>query len=230
MRRRLLCMLLCMFIVINIVPWQAVAEEPGQAITEAFEPASQETYEPAIAESPTQAFAEASEPAYAEAPETVISEAPETASEVKQNNNPFFNDVSPNDWFYDAIMYAVKNNIFSGTGNNNFSPYSPMTRAMYVTVLGRIAGIGSDYPVQEGLFSDVKPNAYYAPYVMWAVEKGIARGTGNNRFSPDSLLTRGQMAVFTVRFFDAYGIALPGSAPKKLLQILTRLRIMPGMQ
>jgi len=64
---------------------------------------------------------------------------------------------------------------------------------------------------------------------MWAVDKGIARGTGNNRFSPDSLLTREQMAVFTVRFFDAYGIPYPESTSKKFLRISIRLRIMPRM-
>jgi hypothetical protein len=159
MKRRLLCMLLCMAMIINIVPWPAFATE--------------------------------------------------------QSNNPTFNDVRPNDWFYDPIKYAVENNIFSGTDNFNFSPYAPMTRAMYVTVMGRIAGIGSDYPMQSGLFSDVKPDAYYAPYVMWAVEKGITQGIGDNRFSPDSLITREQMATFTVRFFDAYGISYPKSTPKK---------------
>jgi len=133
MKRRLLCMLLCMSILISMVPGSACATE--------------------------------------------------------QSNNPTFNDVHPNDWFYDPVMSAIKNNLFLGTGNNNFSPHSPMTRAMYVTVLGRIAGIGNDYPVRNGLFSDVKPDAYYAPYVMWAVEKGITKGIGNNRFSPDSLLT-----------------------------------------
>ncbi|PNT92013.1 S-layer homology domain-containing protein [Clostridium thermosuccinogenes] len=133
MKRRLLCMLLCMSILISMVPGSAFATE--------------------------------------------------------QSNNPTFNDVHPNDWFYDPVMSAIKNNLFLGTGNNNFSPHSPMTRAMYVTVLGRIAGIGNDYPVRNRLFSDVKPDAYYAPYVMWAVEKGITKGIGNNRFSPDSLLT-----------------------------------------
>jgi len=124
-----------MSIVISIVPWRVIAAIPEPAITEASEPASSEITGQALAE------------------------APEPASAEEQSINPVFNDVSPNDWFYDPVMYAVKNNIFSGTGNNNFSPYSPMTRAMFVTVLGRIAGIGSDYPVQEGLFSDVKSDA-----------------------------------------------------------------------
>jgi len=227
-----------MSIVIGIVPWQAFAEElgtsfedvsestpakkPGPASLEASEPASAEVSGSASAETSGTTSLEASEtaslgagPASAEASYTAFPDVTEPALTAEQSNNKVFNDVNPNDWFYDAVIYVFKNNIFSGTGNNNFSPYAPMTRAMFVTVLGRIAGIGSDYPIQEGLFSDVKSDAYYAPYVMWAAEKGIARGIGNSRFDPDSLVTREQMAVFTVRFFDAYGIPYPESTPKK---------------
>ncbi len=145
----------------------------------------------------------------------VLNIIPLSALAMEQNNIPTFKDISPNDWFYDSIMYAVENNIFSGTDKDSFSPHAPMTRAMYVTVLGRMAGIGSSYSMKNGLFSDIKSNAYYAPYVMWAVEKGITQGTGNNQFSPDSLITREQMATFTVRFFDAYGITYPASTSKK---------------
>lgn len=144
-----------------------------------------------------------------------VSMIPGPALAGEPNGTPGFGDVAPSDWFYNPIMYAVENNIFSGTDMDTFSPYDPMTRAMYVTVMGRIAGIGGSYSRLEGLFADVKSNAYYAPYVMWAVEKGITQGMGNNQFNPDSLITREQMATFTVRFFDAYGITYPASTSKK---------------
>jgi len=158
MKKRIVSMLLCLSMVINMIPWQAFAME--------------------------------------------------------QNNIPTFKDVAQNDWFYDPVMYAVENNIFSGTDKDKFSPNDPMTRGMYVTIMGRIAEAGNNYSMKDGLFSDVKSNAYYAPYVIWAVEKGITQGMGNNIFSPDSLITREQMAAFTVRFFDAYGITYPQSTAK----------------
>ena len=69
-----------------------------------------------------------------------------------------------------------------------------MTRGMFVTALGRLAGIDqADY--KTGKFTDVKADAYYAPYVNWAAEKGIVNGTSATTFSPDTNITREQMAV-----------------------------------
>ena len=122
--------------------------------------------------------------------------------------NPFkihFKDVKPTDWFYNAVMYVQQNGIFSGTGNDSFSPDGTMTRAMYVTVLGRIAGVDAS-KYTTSVFTDVQPNVWYAPYVQWAVEKGITSGTGNNRFTPDTAITREQMATLTLRYFEGDNI------------------------
>ena len=51
-----------------------------------------------------------------------------------------FTDVSPDAWYGEAVGYAVDKGLFEGTGENTFSPQSTMTRAMFVTVLGRHAG------------------------------------------------------------------------------------------
>ncbi len=126
-----------------------------------------------------------------------------------QDNHQMFKDVSPDNWYYDSVMAAVNNDIFSGITPDTFSPDAPMTRAMYVTIMGRIAQVDSTAPADHDIFTDLVAGAYYLPYVKWAVEKGITQGTGNNEFSPDSKITREQMATFTVRFFEAYDIPLP---------------------
>lgn len=120
-------------------------------------------------------------------------------------NNPF-SDVEQSDWFYDSVMYVIEHDIFNGTGDNAFSPYGTMTRGMYVTVMGRIAGVDISKYTGEGSFADVDQNAYYAPYVAWAVENGITKGVGAERFQPNGILNREQMAVFTLRYFVAAGI------------------------
>ena len=153
----------------------------------------------------------------------LVSAVPLPVFAMEENNSHTFKDVTQNDWFYDSVKYAVENNIFSGTDKDTFSPNDPMTRAMYVTVMGHIAGISDEYSIKEGLFSDVKHNAYYAPYVMWAVEKGISKGVGNNKFSPNSLITREQMATLTVNFFDAYGIPYPESTNKAVPKDLDKI-------
>lgn len=120
-------------------------------------------------------------------------------------SNPF-DDVSESDWFYQSVMDAVEKGIFQGTGDASFTPSGTLTRGMYVTVLGRIAGINpADYPIGDD-FLDVDPDAYYAPYVAWANKMGITSGVGGNKFGPGGIVSREQMAVFTLRYFDAYKI------------------------
>ncbi|MFD2672162.1 InlB B-repeat-containing protein [Marinicrinis sediminis] len=117
-----------------------------------------------------------------------------------------FEDVNPADWYYDAVQYVQQNGIFSGTGNGNFSPKGTMTRAMYITVLGRIAGVDvSAYTTS--VFTDVQPDSWYGPYVQWAVEKGITSGTGDHTFSPDSTVSREQIAALTLRYFEVENIS-----------------------
>jgi len=122
-----------------------------------------------------------------------------------------YRDVQPTDWFYDAVGYVQSLGIFNGTGEGTFSPYGSMTRAMYVTALGRMAGVDiSKYSgYTASTFSDVPLGAWYAPYVEWAAEAGITSGTGNGKFSPDAVVSREQMATLLVRFFDVYEFPLP---------------------
>ena len=131
-------------------------------------------------------------------------EAP-TATEVR---NPF-TDVKTGDWFYESVMYVLQNELFKGVSNTKFDPTGTMTRAMYVTVMGRIAEIDPAQYTGSGGFSDVQTGSWYGPYVVWAKEKGITGGVGGDRFAPDGLVTREQMAAMTVRFFESYGIPFP---------------------
>ena len=126
-----------------------------------------------------------------------------TQTETAAPENPF-TDVKHGSWYEAAVLYARANGFFNGTSATTFEPNGPMTRAMFVTVLGRMAGVkAADYAGESG-FTDVKATAWYAPYVQWAARYGITTGTGDGRFSPDEEITREQMAVFFVRYFEAF--------------------------
>ena len=56
-----------------------------------------------------------------------------------------------------------------------------------------------ELPQRKNPFVDVKEGDYFYDPVLWAVEKGITKGTSETRFSPDSPCTRGQMATFLWR-------------------------------
>ncbi|QJD85002.1 S-layer homology domain-containing protein [Cohnella herbarum] len=122
-----------------------------------------------------------------------------TAQLVPQGS---FEDVTPSAWFYDAVMFVKQNGLFSGTSKERFTPGATMSRAMFVTVLGRIAKVdASQY--KTSAFTDVQSGAWYAPYVQWATESGIADGTGSNSFSPDAAISREQMAMMIFKYFES---------------------------
>ncbi len=139
-------------------------------------------------------------------PASVISViAEDVRNAVEMNVNPF-QDVKKDDWYYDAVQYVRLNGFFTGVTDKTFDPQGTMTRGMFVTVLGRMAGVEKDKYSGDSGFADVAADAYYAPYVKWASEYGITLGTGENQFSPDALITRQQMAVFFVRYFDKFNV------------------------
>lgn len=114
-----------------------------------------------------------------------------------------FQDVKSSDWCAKAVEYVYSHGIFNGTSTATFSPSGTMTRGMFVTVLGRMAGVNPDDHSGETPFSDVPQTMYYAPYVQWAARYGITVGTGDGKFSPDAFINRAQMAAFFVRYFEA---------------------------
>lgn len=111
---------------------------------------------------------------------------------------PFFSDVHAYDYYYDAVIWAVRNGITTGTSASTFSPNATCTRAQAVTFIWRAAG--SPAPTRGvNPFTDVKPTAYYYNAVLWAVEQSITSGTTSTTFSPDSTVTRGQAVTFLHR-------------------------------
>lgn len=113
---------------------------------------------------------------------------PSSAATVDQ-----FTDVHEKDWFYKAVDYVTQEGLFGGISETEFGPGISMTRGMFVTVLGRKSDVDASL-YQDGTFSDVLPNKYYAPYVNWAAAHGIVGGVGNGLFSPDASITREQIA------------------------------------
>ena len=118
-----------------------------------------------------------------------------------------FTDIA-NHWAKDNILFAVSRGLLSGTSETTFSPDDAMTKGMFIAALGRLAGV-DPAGYQTGTFTDVKADADYAPYVNWAVSKGIVDGTSDTTFSPDSSITREQMAVIMKNYAAKLGYAVP---------------------
>ena len=120
---------------------------------------------------------------------------------------PAFTDITGH-WAADNILFAASRGLLSGTSDTTFSPGTGMTRGMFVTALGRLAGINPD-SYQTGKFTDVKADAYYAPYVNWAAQNGIVDGVTATTFAPDTNINREQMAAIMANYAKKLGYDLP---------------------
>ncbi len=115
---------------------------------------------------------------------------------VRNVVNPF-TDVYTSDYYYDAVLWALRYDVTNGLTKTEFGPKATCSRGQIVTFLWRAKGKPSSSKAIS--FRDVPKNAYYYPAVQWAVEKGITNGTTDETFSPDQVCTRGQIVTFLYR-------------------------------
>ncbi|MCL2842606.1 MAG: S-layer homology domain-containing protein [Oscillospiraceae bacterium] len=198
---------------------------------------------------------------------TDVTEDARIEVEFHITGNPFL-DVAPNNWFYDPISYVFQEGLMLGISTTQFSPHAYTTRGMFVTILGRMAGVHPDdwatpgtvasvvnirsgpgtryaivgavtpdtvleiigisgnwYRITYGgspayvsrdfvttesrAFTDVIPGRFYAPFVEWAYYMDVTTGTGYGRFSPDTTITRQEMATLLYRYITVMEIELP---------------------
>ena len=128
---------------------------------------------------------------------------PEMPGQPAEFRNPY-TDVPSNAWYYNAVRYVSENSLMNGTGSNKFSPESPMTRAMFATLLYHMSG----RPAVSGhiVFTDVADGQWFTDAVSWAAENKLMMGYGNNRFGPHDNLTREQLVTVLYRYSEARGM------------------------
>lgn len=137
--------------------------------------------------------------------------APKGVQILFGENDRSFEDISGH-WAEENISFVADREIFMGMTDTLFDPEGDMTRAMFVTVIGRLyeRSYGTVYTDEVHDFDDLDYSSYYGKYVDWASENGIVQGFGNRTFGPDELITREQMAMMLYRFAKLLGKA-PGS-------------------
>ena len=129
-----------------------------------------------------------------------------SATFVKEVETSPFGDVSTSVYYYEAVKWAQEKGITGGIGNGLFGPNQPCTRAQIVTFLWRATG--SPVVNYAMNMSDVPEGSYYAEAVRWALSEGIATGTTENTFSPDSECTRAQAVAFLFRYAASGAVTL----------------------
>lgn len=122
---------------------------------------------------------------------------------------PSFADVAADYWAVEYIEDIFARKITTGVDETNFGPEQTLTRAQFVTFLGRLAGVDAA-AYTESPFTDISEDiyAYAHGYICWAADLGITKGVSETAFGPANELNREQMATFVVRFAAIYGITL----------------------
>lgn len=99
-------------------------------------------------------------------------------------------------WAKSYAVRAVELGLFNGLSNTRFGPDEPMSRAMLVTVLHRMAGKPA---AGNAAFTDVAAGSYYAGAMAWAAANGIVQGS-DGKFRPNDPVTRQELAAILYRY------------------------------
>ena len=115
-----------------------------------------------------------------------------------------FTDVPADQYYEEALIWAVDNGLAQGVSETAFAPTSPVTREQLVTFLYRyaeFAGMDVSGKADLTVFADSDKLSSYAEEAMaWAVDAGIIDGVGNNTLAPRNNATRAQVAAMLMRF------------------------------
>lgn len=113
-----------------------------------------------------------------------------------------FIDVTPENYFYKAVLWAYERGIAMGITNTEFAPYRNVTRAQFVTFLWRYKGEPAPKSIVSP-FTDVQDTS--SPFymsILWAAENDITSGRTATSFAPNDVCTRGNVVTFIYRGFN----------------------------
>ena len=137
---------------------------------------------------------------------TVLYRMEGSVAVAKQDLN-CFKDVPQDAYYANAIAWAYKNKIVSGTGDGKFAPDRTITRQEAITIFhryctgGKETGSDPDKVLKD--FSDRNSVVGFAVNAFtWAVETGIVEGSGSGSsktLNPTGALNRAQAAVLLQR-------------------------------
>jgi sugar lactone lactonase YvrE len=133
----------------------------------------------------------------------VITLGTATVSVTEDFTTAVFADVTPAEYYFDAVDLMSTHNITAGCSTTPFDycPTQQIDRAEMAIFIVRAVYNGSNsFPYSPTPhFSDVPANYFAFAWIQAMYELGITTGCGNGMFCPTDTVTRGEMAVFIIR-------------------------------
>lgn len=134
-----------------------------------------------------------------------------------------FTDVSQTDWFHEAVAALFEQGLISGYADHSFGPGNFLTRAESAKILALAIKSESEiisnfqkwqnlHPTYTyALFRDVPVMSWYAPYVYSLASEEIVKGKNPYIFTPEEKISRGELAVMTMRIIEKAHLQYPNS-------------------
>ena len=113
-----------------------------------------------------------------------------------------FDDVDEDQWYTEAVRWAVSKGIVAGTGKG-FSPDAALTRESLAAILFRYAGGQADAD-QLGSYADGAGVSAWAREAMnWAVAQGLITGKSGGRLDPGGTASRAEVSAILMRYVQS---------------------------
>ena len=119
---------------------------------------------------------------------------------VELVTNNLFPDTNADDWYTNAVTYAVGAGIMSGYSNGKFGTSDSIQRQDFLVMLARYEGVNLENYTKKSKFSDVVSGSYYEAAVNWGADMGIVTGYNNGKFGVGDKVTREQLVTFLYRY------------------------------
>ena len=128
---------------------------------------------------------------------------------LPENPSKYFDDVAADAWYCDAAEYVYEQGIMAGTDDRIFEPNANLNRAQAVQILYNL----ENQPEATASAGYTDTAGHWAiNAINWAAENGIVSGVGNNRFDPNSPVSREQFAVMMYNYARYKGYDLSAQA------------------
>lgn len=123
-------------------------------------------------------------------------------------------DIDKNADYYEAVEWAFAKGYMTGTSSTTFAPEKTLTRAEFATLIARFADADLNAYKGQKVFDDVDPSSWCGPTIAWASATKVMSGTGNNKFSPNKVITRQEIAVLFNNYITSKSIVLEKIVPE----------------
>ena len=133
------------------------------------------------------------------------------ANEPEVEGEMPFTDVAEGKYYYNAVLWALNNEITTGTSDTTFSPSKTITRQQIATLLMRFADY-MDFNTKKrsdisGMPDYSQVSGYARDAFSWANAEGLITGKdrdGKKYLDPKATATRQECATILMRFYKRY--------------------------